>query len=132
MFDNVTVEDKFPENLGIAKRDDELGFARFSIARRWNAESVSKTVEMGRFPVDFGDKKSGLLDMKIVVLRILVEDGPFLGVTELHGHIGTIFLKDFVIDEEFGLFWVHRERERPPMRDWTGANNINVQRRVGM
>jgi hypothetical protein len=40
------------------------------------------------------------MNMKVVVLRIFVEDCPFLGVAQLHSYVGPVLIKDLVVNKK--------------------------------
>lgn len=89
----MAVKHKPPNDLGIGERNNQLGDAGLSAHQRRNTEDVSQAVEMRGNAVHFGYEKSDLVDMEVVILRVLVNDGPFFRVAELDGHIGSIFVK---------------------------------------
>jgi hypothetical protein len=109
VFRDVAVKHEAPDNLRVCKRDDELGLARFSIPHWRNAKGVAKTVEIGGSAVDFSNQKSSLMNMKVVVLGIFVEDCPFFGVTQLHCYVRPVLIKDLVVYKEGRLLWIYRK-----------------------
>ena len=107
VFDNMAVKNETADNFRIGERNDELRLARFSIFLGWNAKGVPEAVEIGRNIVDFCDQKSGLMNMKVMVLSIFVEDCPFFGVAQLHGYVRSVLIKDLVVNKELCFLWVH-------------------------
>ena len=93
-----------------------------------NTKRVAQAVKSRRDAIDFGYQKSGLVDVEIVILRILVQDCPLLRVAQLDGHIGAIFIEYLVIDEEARLVWAYRESKSAPMCDRTRPHDIDVER----
>ena len=72
MFHNVAVKHEASHNLGVGERNDQLRLARFPVQCGRNTEGVAKAVEICWDAVYFCDKKSGLMNMKVVILRIFV------------------------------------------------------------
>jgi len=119
VFDDMAVKHEAPENFRICERNDELGLARFPILGRRNAKGVAKAIEICWRVIYLCHQKSGLMNVKVVVLRIVVDNRPFLGVAELHSYVGPVLIKDLVIYEECCLLLVDRKCERAPIRNRT-------------
>src|SRR6516165_3374053 len=103
----MAMKHEAPNDLRIRERNDELGLARFPIPRRRNAEGVAKTVEIRGRTVYFCNQESDLMNMKVVILGILVEDCPLFDVAELHRYVGAVLIKDLVVYKERCLLRVH-------------------------
>ena len=119
VFDDMAVKHEAPENFWICERDNELGLARFPILGRRNAKGVAKAVEICGRVIYLCNQKSRLMNVKVVVLGIFVQDRPFLGVAELHSYVGPVLIEDLVVYEERCLLLVDGKCERAPIRNGT-------------
>jgi hypothetical protein len=72
MLYHVTMKHKAPNDFRVGKRNDQLCSTRLSVPHRWNAKRVAQAVKSRKNAIDFGDQKTGLMDVEIVILRILV------------------------------------------------------------
>src|SRR4029453_3255353 len=123
MFHDVAMKYEAPDDFRISERNDELCLARFSIARGRNTKRVAKPIEIGWSTIDFRNQKSCLMNVKVVILRIFVEDRPFFGVAQFHCYVRPVLIKDLVVYEKRCLLWVDRKCERAPLCNRTRSHH---------
>jgi hypothetical protein len=63
---------KTPYDFRVGKRNDHFCTTRLSVLHRRNAKGVAQAVELRGDAIDLSNQKSGLMDMEIVVLGIVV------------------------------------------------------------
>jgi hypothetical protein len=72
MFDYVAVKNKAPNDFWVGKWKEQFCRTWLSVLHGWNAKRVAQTVKLSRNAIDFGDQKSGLMDVEVMILRVLV------------------------------------------------------------
>ena len=97
VFHDVTMKYKTPNDFRVGKWNDHFCSTRLSVLHGWNAKGVAQAVESGGDAIDFGDQKSGLMDMEIVVLGIVLRIvhssvSPSLTVTSVRFSSNTLSL----------------------------------------
>jgi hypothetical protein len=65
--------------------------------------------------------------MKIVVLRMFVQDCPLFRVAELDCHVGAVFIEHFFVYEEARLVGTCRERKSAPVCNRRRPQGINLE-----
>src|SRR6516162_1281006 len=122
----MTMKHEPADDFGIGKWNDQLGDPRLPVLDGRDAEGVSQAIEMRGDAVYLGHQKSGLMDMKVVILRVLVNDGPFLRGTEPDDHVCSILVENLVINHELRPVRTCRKNEGAPTGDRAGSHHLNI------
>jgi hypothetical protein len=94
---DVTMKEKASDNHGLREGNDRLHLPRSTICHRRNTEGVAQTIvrvcDACRPAVDPANEKPSLVNVKVMVLGVLIEDCPFLGVAQPHRNVGSAFVQ---------------------------------------